>query len=361
MREITFATANNPNKFIGGDARLTRLIISACAEIAQIKIVTLDECDNHSISGITSVKKSRINLRQLLFGALKSGTHPIFVRYNSEALRQVLLENQSDFYIGEHLYMSNEIIASGIEKSRIISNVHILESGMQRGLSSAFSKVLFKQECGVISKSKVALSFDPQEIRRLERVEALQDTQMKLLTVILPSKDMSTLGGRALFIGNQKWEPNREAVKKILELWPKILKLSRDAEIDVVGPLPDKSYGNIPKGVHLRGVVENLDQYLMSARFLFAPISTGGGVRVKILEATSYGIPIVTTPAGVGHLSSIFPDINVCHNDEDLIENAVKYFSNLSILRKISKNIYDRNVMASIEYSIPAQIEGMFR
>jgi glycosyltransferase involved in cell wall biosynthesis len=361
MREITFATANNPNKFIGGDARLTRLIISACAEIAQIKIVTLDECDDYSISGITSVKKSRINLSQLLFSALKSGTHPIFVRYNSKTLRRVLLENQSDFYIGEHLYMSNEIIASGIDKSRIISNVHILESGIQSGLSSVFSKVLFKQECGVISKSHAALSFDPNEIRRLEQVDALQATQLKLLTVILPSKNMSTLDGRALFVGNQKWEPNREAVKKILELWPKIRKISQHAEIDIVGPLPDRPYGNIPKGVHLRGAVEHLDRYLMNARFLFAPISTGGGVRVKILEATSYGIPIVTTAAGVGHLSNIFPDIDVCQDDEDLIANVIKCFSNFSILRQKSKSIFDRNVVASIEYSIPAQFEGIFR
>ena len=109
MREITFVTANNPNKFIGGDARLTRLIISGCAEIAKTKIVTLDDFDDYSNSDITSVKKSSINLGKLLLGSLKSGNHPIFIRYNSETLRRALLENQSDFYIGEHLYMSKEI------------------------------------------------------------------------------------------------------------------------------------------------------------------------------------------------------------------------------------------------------------
>ena len=361
MREITFATANNPNKFIGGDARLTRLIISGCAEIAKTKIVTLDDFDDYSNSDITSVKKSSINLGKLLLGSLKSGNHPIFIRYNSETLRRALLENQSDFYIGEHLYMSKEIIESGIEKSRVISNVHILESGMQRGISSVFSKVLFKQECEVISKSKVALSFDPEEIRKLELVDALQDTQKKLLTLILPTNRMSNLDGRAIFIGNQKWEPNREAVKKILYLWPKIRETSFDAQIDIVGPLPVKPYRHIPTGVHLRGEVEHLDKYLMSARFLFAPISTGGGVRVKILEATSYGIPIVTTAAGVGHLGSLFPEIVVCHDDEDLIKNATMCFSNRSILKKKSKSIYDRNVLASIEHSSPAQFEGILR
>jgi len=35
-------------------------------------------------------------------------------------------------------------------------------------------------------------------------------------------------------------------------------------------------------------------------------VSTGGGVRVKILDAASRGLPVVATSAAVGSLSTVF-------------------------------------------------------
>ena len=41
---------------------------------------------------------------------------------------------------------------------------------------------------------------------------------------------------------------------------------------------------------------------LSGCRGLAAPISVGGGVRVKMLEAASRGLPVVSTTAGLGSI-----------------------------------------------------------
>jgi glycosyltransferase involved in cell wall biosynthesis len=38
---------------------------------------------------------------------------------------------------------------------------------------------------------------------------------------------------------------------------------------------------------------------------MVAPVAVGGGVRVKVLEAAARGIPVVTSPAGVGSVEQL--------------------------------------------------------
>ncbi|MET3960888.1 glycosyltransferase involved in cell wall biosynthesis [Marmoricola sp. OAE513] len=59
-------------------------------------------------------------------------------------------------------------------------------------------------------------------------------------------------------------------------------------------------------GIRELGFVADLPALLASCRGLAAPIRTGGGVRVKILEAATRGLPVVSTTTGIGSLSSIF-------------------------------------------------------
>ena len=50
--------------------------------------------------------------------------------------------------------------------------------------------------------------------------------------------------------------------------------------------------------VVVAGFVENIEEEYKSASVFVAPILTGGGVIVKILDALAAGVPVVTTPYG---------------------------------------------------------------
>jgi glycosyltransferase involved in cell wall biosynthesis len=76
-----------------------------------------------------------------------------------------------------------------------------------------------------------------------------------------------------------------------------------DAELVLVGPpASDTSAGRLPAGVTDLGFVEEIDRVLAGCRGLAAPISVGGGVRVKMLEAASRGLPVVSTVDGLGSI-----------------------------------------------------------
>jgi glycosyltransferase involved in cell wall biosynthesis len=140
----------------------------------------------------------------------------------------------------------------------------------------------------------------------------------RFVAVTLPPAeqvDISASGPRLVFLGARTWPPNQEAFLRALELWPRIADGIPGAELCVVGA--QKSGGREPKypvGVRDLGFVDDLHQFLGTCRAMIAPITTGGGVRVKILEAARIGLPVVGTSAAVGSLSQVF---NLCAFDDD--------------------------------------------
>src|SRR5439155_3194134 len=61
-----------------------------------------------------------------------------------------------------------------------------------------------------------------------------------------------------------------------------------------------------------------------SAILLYAP-SRGSGMKIKILEAMAFGVPVVTTSEGVEGIPAIDGvHAGICEDDDGLIERAVK-------------------------------------
>jgi glycosyltransferase involved in cell wall biosynthesis len=72
------------------------------------------------------------------------------------------------------------------------------------------------------------------------------------------------------------------------------------AILKIAGAPPDKipSYRSGIQGVEFTGFVKELDDLYRKSRVVCAPILSGGGTRVKIIEAAAYGKPIVSTRIG---------------------------------------------------------------
>jgi polysaccharide biosynthesis protein PslH len=119
--------------------------------------------------------------------------------------------------------------------------------------------------------------------------------------------DISATGRRLVFLGGRDWMPNQEAFLLALQLWPRIAENIPDAELYVVGAKKAGAKDPVyPAGVHDVGFVEDLPGFLASCRALMAPIMTGGGVRTKLLDAASQGLPVVGTGPAVGSLRTVF-------------------------------------------------------
>jgi len=110
-----------------------------------------------------------------------------------------------------------------------------------------------------------------------------------------------------LFVGNFRHPPNREALNWFLEgAWPRVLERLPQARLKVVGAQAPKDFAQelaaLP-GVEYLGAADDIREPLGRYTVFIAPIRTGSGVRVKLLEAFAAGIPCVSTSLGAEGLA----------------------------------------------------------
>lgn len=104
-----------------------------------------------------------------------------------------------------------------------------------------------------------------------------------------------------LFLGTYGYGPNRIAAEMLVrEIWPVLRELRPEAKLLIAGPNCEEIAGHDapPEGVEFLGFVPDLDALYARTRVFCCPIQSGGGTRVKILEAANQGVPVVSTPIG---------------------------------------------------------------
>lgn len=106
---------------------------------------------------------------------------------------------------------------------------------------------------------------------------------------------------RAIFVGGANWFPNREALRYLHgDLLPRLRVRIPELRVDWVGavePQDLRRYGGDPN-LELHGFVDDFRPLLRQASCYLVPLRTGGGTRLKILEAWAAGKAVVSTSIG---------------------------------------------------------------
>lgn len=146
--------------------------------------------------------------------------------------------------------------------------------------------------------------------------------------VVIPKQFPLTGEPTILFIGSYTYGPNIEAAEFLIEkVWPQIQKEMSQARLIIAGAHPERvrGYDAGEDGVEFPGFVEDLEALYNRSRIICAPIFSGAGTRVKIVEAASYGKPIVATRIGA-------EGIDMCDGQEILIRDQVDTFTEACLL-----------------------------
>jgi glycosyltransferase involved in cell wall biosynthesis len=109
------------------------------------------------------------------------------------------------------------------------------------------------------------------------------------------------------FVALQSWAPNVEAALWFTRtVWPHVLRAVPEARLQIVGREPAPEVQALAgSSVVVTGTVEDLTPWYAATRVAVAPLLTGGGSRLKILEALAAGRPVVSTAIGVEGLEDL--------------------------------------------------------
>lgn len=102
------------------------------------------------------------------------------------------------------------------------------------------------------------------------------------------------------FIGSMNWKPNIDAVNWIIKrIAPQIYKILPEAKIHLAGSNMPKALKELKsKNIIVHGRVPDMNEFMAKHGTLIVPLKSGSGVRIKILEALSVGVPIISTDKG---------------------------------------------------------------
>jgi glycosyltransferase involved in cell wall biosynthesis len=119
---------------------------------------------------------------------------------------------------------------------------------------------------------------------------------------------MSEEPGTVVFVGALDWPPNADAIRWFrAKVWSRILQEEPTARWIVVGksaPTDILHWPEEDRNIQVTGFVEDVRPYLHRASVVVVPLRSGGGMRLKILEAMAAGKVVVTTPVGAEGISA---------------------------------------------------------
>lgn len=165
--------------------------------------------------------------------------------------------------------------------------------------------------------------------------------------------------GDLLFTGTMSYPPNVEAVHFfVASVLPQILRENPSVKFHIVGAKPVEEVKRLAgENVIVHGQVPDVRPYLNSAAVAVVPVRSGGGTRLKVLEAAASGKAIVSTSLGTEGLP-------FCNGRDALIADTADDFAAavLSLLKdpQLRSDLGQRARQTSLAYDW-SQIGRNFR
>jgi polysaccharide biosynthesis protein PslH len=282
-----------------------------------------------------------------------------------------LLKNQSfdvvhieGYYLVQHVPMKPEVPILLIEHNieHLLALQRFMVAITQQEKSYFWSEYIMtlKWERLMWKRATVCVALTNEDKITMERLEPNIDIRMisdgsdhlkkidVFTTLLSNSFEHSLISNNCpsiLFVGNFAYEPNIDAVLYFSrQIFPLILKDVPDAKLFLVGNAPPPEICSLTssKQIEVTGRVASLIPFYKHADVVICPLRIGGGVKVKVLEALSFGKAIVSTSVGTQGLDLLtHKAIAIADDPTDFAENVVRL-----LVQPEERQIQEREALA---------------
>ena len=144
-----------------------------------------------------------------------------------------------------------------------------------------------------------------------------------------------------LFVGGFNHTPNVDAMIYFCnDIFPKVKEKIPEIKLWIVGSNPsDEVKALANESVIVTGWVKDTKPYLDQSRISIAPLRYGAGMKGKVGEAMSHGLPVITTSVGSEGMGIVNGEHAVVVDDNyDWVEQITNLYYNEELWKKLSQN-----------------------
>ena len=130
-----------------------------------------------------------------------------------------------------------------------------------------------------------------------------------------------------LFVGSQHG-PNVAGLRWFIkDVWAHVRQNTPSARLLIAGSVCREFAAPQPEGVEVLGRLPDLASAYARASVVIAPILQGSGIKIKILEAASFGRACVTTSVGLEGLEALQPALRVADTPHSFADEVTALLS----------------------------------
>lgn len=233
-----------------------------------------------------------------------------------------------------------------------VENIYFQEiSTWPKKIATLEKRRIEKIERCVLDDSDLSICISPYDKEWYEN--NLNAREIKYLPSVLPKADKmwkNSETGYIVFFSQLSFPPNYLGLMWFLEnVFAKYCDIFPGIKLKITGKISNEKRYSIEKfkNVEMTGFLNDgdFDLLLQNTLFSIAPINQGSGVKIKLLEALSYGIPTIATRHCYDGIrfktkSGDEPFV-VADNADEFLQHMIEFTRSRIRREKISNNAYD--------------------
>ena len=168
-----------------------------------------------------------------------------------------------------------------------------------------------------------------------------------------------------VFIGSYNHPPNIDAVKWLcLEIMPLVWASRPDITVNLLGSnLKDEVKELANDQVIVTGYVPEVEPYFQKSRIFVAPLRFGAGMKGKIGQSLSLGLPTITTKIGAEGMGLIdHQDVLIADTAEEFARAVIELYDNMQLWQKLADNSLEtikRYQPATVQTNLQALLSNL--
>lgn len=378
MKILYFYPENPLNKNQGNNARALQLLYYFKNKNIEVDFVGVESREFKN-SQIINLKKIGLVAQGYLLPQYKRSKNKIdyFLNYSLpdklgkrisnldrtrdchiNAFNDILNNNEYEFIIISYAYWSSLIENNpNVKNSKLIVDTHdFLTSQFQNSKRFNIGNYFEKEISSLnLFNSVFVVSVEEQYI-----FSQFLENRVELISHFL--EDKSNTLKSSLYDIIYVASDNEHNLKSARWFFDKVYNfLNPELKILVVGKIGKhiKKYKNVEK----IEFVENLDEYYSVSKIAICPMLSGTGVKIKVIEALSFGIPVVCNERGIDGLSNKTNNGCLVTNNPMEFANFIQKLHQDSVFYEIhsenAKQFFKENHYISNTYSKLDKVFGL--